>query len=829
MKARHLLLILAVCLPASASAQLPDEALQCFQWFSALGYPDVKEARWAEIWTGSWSGEENTPKAHTIVGFVTKESETEFSAVKTDLTSRTWRKSKPNAPAHERAGFEERPFLPMIELQLASLRYPPKDGIRRFGARLGQKAETFFLAYVCWQRGEHDLAAQLYKEAQKLAASPSDTREPGPMQEDLEIELSHAAMWDAVLRCGGGGLNTSLWGGSPSGHLESRASLLEAFRRILRVFPHSKHAERAKQSAAMLERMVKEDEKHPALTQEQIDQLPQDKRIAELVWMLRDQCGHQMSQPGWCDVFSMDEKGKSPAHQLLAIGYPAAPALIEALTDNRFSRSVGFHRDFYFSHTILTVGDCAQQILSRMSGQKFYSRHSTSGYMSDEEKMLDVQKAARKWWAEYQQKGKKQMLVDSIAAGETLPDTLVRQLQAEAPDAVTEAVLRGADKAQTPWMQRQFIHQLGLLKSPAVTAMLLKFMQKNPDQEVRLEAAARLLNQDHPKALPALLHEWDILPAGDSNARNGAYETLVELLLATGEVQALRKIVDGWDNRPVHERFEVILKMGEWLKPRSHDYYFSAVKLRPVSPEVKAAAIALLVHALEDRQTRDGYGGGMGDFRFNNPPVCDFALWALHEVDGQKFAFTPKADRRQRDAERIAAANVWRQEHQQPLLPPPPSPGVPLAEKDALKIVTVHIEPAKGFEDTPLVKQALALRGTHFGPKTISSLLLSFASEPIRAASGLRIEALREGDLTGVELHLRIDPGTYPTDENKGWNTMHNGQFGSQRLGSSSGSGPLSFARKAAVWESFEGEITTGLKLPPTTGFSLCAGLKASR
>ncbi|WP_395751284.1 HEAT repeat domain-containing protein [Prosthecobacter sp.] len=829
MKIRHLILILGVCFPAIAHAQLPDQALKCFQWFSTLGYPDVKEARWAEIWTGSWSssGGEDKPKAHTIQGFITKDSKAEFFVVRTDLFSSKLKKSKPDTPSHERVGFEERPFLKMVEQQLEALRHPPKDSWHRFGAKLGLKAEVFFLAYVCWQRGEEDLAAQLYAEAQKLTPFRSQTREPGQMQEDLEKDLGHAAMWDAVLRCGGGSLGWHDWGSS--GKLEPRTDLLKAFRRVVQLFPHCEHVERAKQSADMLERMIQEDKINPPLTQKEIDQLPLDKRVAKLVWMLRDQNGHQWSQPGWCDVFSMEEKGTSPAHQLLAIGYPAAPALIEALNDERFSRSVGFHRNFHFSHTILTVGDCAQQILSRMSGQNFYSPASTSGYMSNEEKMLEVQKAARKWWEEYQKKGKKQMLVDSIAAGKTSPYALVQQLQAEAPAAVEDALLRGIEKAQNPWMRRQFIQQLGALKSPAATEKLFKLMEKDKSQEVRLEAAGRLLNLEHPRVLPAILHEWDILPAGDdSSERRENFEEKVGLLIATGDEQAMRALADHWDDRPVSERFEIVNKLGEGLDAARKEYVFSSLKVRPVSSGAKEAAIELLAHALEDRDTRDGYSGSNGDFRFNNPPICDFALWALHKIDGDKYAFTPKADRRQRDAEQLAAANVWRKEHQKPLLqPPPPRPA--LAEKDALKIVTVQITPATGFEDIPLIKQALALRDSPFGPKTISALLIRFASEEAPGIRGLRIKAVRENDLTGVELHLRIEPGDYPARDGPGWSTGHSGTIGTKNLSSSGGSSSFSGAGKADAWDDFEEELTQALESPPTTAFTFSAGLKASR
>lgn len=832
MKIHHLILILGACLPAIAPAQLPDEALQCFKWFSTLGYPDVKDAKWAEIWTGSWSsgGGQDTPKASTVMGFVTKETASEFTVSRLDLIPETLSKSMQETPAHESVKFEERPFSKMIDQHLEALRHPPKDAFPRFRATLGQRAEVFILSYVCWQRGQLDLAAQLYEEARRLPFRDYRIKNREvTMQESLEIMLGHTAMWDAVLRCGGGRLGWDDWAGS--GKLEPRTALLEAFRRIARLFPRSFEAAEVGQYAAMLERMVKEDQNHPVLTQEQIDQLPLEKRIAELVWMLRDQNGHQWGQPGWCDVFSTKKKrgSKSPAEQLLDIGYPAAHALIEALTDERFSRSVGFHRDFHFSHTVLTIGDCAQQILNHLTGQNFYSPASTSGYMSNEEKMLDVQKAARKWLEEYQKKGKKQMLVESITAGKTSPNALVQQLKAEDPEAVEDAVLRGAEAASDAWLLRQFIKELGSLKRPAATQMLLKIMKKNARLEVRLEAAGQLMNQKHPEALPAMVHEWNTLQTAEHHNHDDGFETLVEMHIASGDVQAMRQIVGKWDRLRAGERLNIAQKMGEWMKEGIELHPFSSVKARPLTQEAKDTGIGLLVHALEDRETLDGMTGGLGEFCFSSPRICDFALWALHEIDAKKFAFTPVAGRRQRDAERIAAANVLGQQFRKPLLPLPPPPGAPLPEKDALKIVSVQIEPDKGFEGTSLIKRALELRDSTFGPRTISSLLLSFANEPTSGMSGLRVEALRENDLTGVEIHLRVEPGDYPQKENEGWNTMHNGQIGNRNLSSSGGSRSRSTAGNADVWESFEDEIAEGLKSPPTTGFILVASLKASR
>ncbi|MHB1079189.1 MAG: HEAT repeat domain-containing protein [Prosthecobacter sp.] len=836
-KTRHLILMLLACLPVSVSAQLPEEALQCFKWFSTLGYPDVKDAKWAEIGTGDYfvRGGKNQPEAVTMEGFVIRETDAEFTVAQPGLPSpglppETLRKSKDeDLPSYRRIRFEERPFLEMIRQQLESLRHPPKDGFERFGRRLGHQAEVFILSYICWQRGEQDLAAQLYAEAKKLPfRDPQMQEREVAMQECLEIQLGHAATWDAVLHIGGSGLRWSDSGGY-SGKREPRTTLLESFRRIVRLFPRSFEVEQAKKYVAVLERMVQEDERHVKLTQEQINHLPLDQRITELIWMLRDQSGQQWGQPGGFDIFGFGDDGKTPAHQLLAIGYPAAPALIEALTDDRLSRGVACHRDFYFSHTVPTVGECAQDILYKVTGQSFHTSESNSIRASYEERMLSVQKAARKWWAEFQQKGKKQMLLDTLAAGQTYPGQLVGQLKAEAPEAVADALLRGAAKAQSPHVLSDFISQLGALKSPAATQQLLKLMRQDTHVEVRLDAAAQLLNEKHPEALPAILHEWSIMPSLPYRGPGSGFETLVNIMIASGDAQAMRQLAES--KRLAHERAEIIQKLGDWIGHPTGVYRFTRVRAQPLSPEAKNTVLELLAHTLEDCGLKDGSSASTGDISFNNPRLCDLALQALHEIDGQ-YAFSQTAGRRQQEAERIAAANAWRAQHDQPLLPLPPQTKPPLREKDALKIVAVQIEPAKGFETTPFVRQAKELQGSTFGPRTISSLLVSFATAPIAGASGLRIEALRENDLSGVELHLRIEPGDYPQGDSKRWSMFRNGQLG--RLphgGQISGQCSLSEAKEEEFWTRFDKnvDVASVLALPPRTAFSFYAGLRVPR
>ena len=45
------LLVVAAPVPA-ADAVISAEARKCFDWFASLGFPEVKEAMFAEVWTG---------------------------------------------------------------------------------------------------------------------------------------------------------------------------------------------------------------------------------------------------------------------------------------------------------------------------------------------------------------------------------------------------------------------------------------------------------------------------------------------------------------------------------------------------------------------------------------------------------------------------------------------------------------------------------------------------------------------------------------------------------------------------------------------------------
>jgi hypothetical protein len=155
-------------------------------------------------------------------------------------------------------------------------------------------------------------------------------------------------------------------------------------------YPHSEYCERARQTAAVLKRMIAEDEAHAKAGTIEFDTLSNDQ-VRELIFRLRDQNGHQFSQPGSCDIFE-DWHGNTntPAHQLVRLSYAAVPQLIAALNSDTLTRSVGYWRDFTFSHNVLTVGDCCEAILQRITGKSFFVATTTSSYMTKDGKASTV-------------------------------------------------------------------------------------------------------------------------------------------------------------------------------------------------------------------------------------------------------------------------------------------------------------------------------------------------------------------------------------------------------------------------------------------------------
>jgi hypothetical protein len=391
-------LFLTAWLPQACSAaefkDVSPEAKMNFEWFGALGFPDVKGCQFVRI-TVKWSD----PKGKFPTTYENKNEflltgyQNAFTVLDLELFRRSYPATMPDAETHMEASFEPADLKSEAASLLNRISGLKRDEdlFDRLEERVSKRVHTFVLAWACWRNGLDDEAEQLYEASKHLRYGMEEVDENN-FQHVLEEEISYAVIWRAVVDFG----NVSV----------SRPKLLNEFQNFIKHYPHSSHQERAKKIVEMLTRMIAGDEAHAKIAPTNLDQLPVEERVRELIFQLRNQHGEQPGQPAWCDIFS-DRRGvtNTPAHQLVKIGYPAVPQLIAALEDPAFTRSVSYWRDFTFSHNVLIVGDCAMEILGRITGKYFYVPNHTAGYMSTDQKVSETHKLAEAWWAAFQKKG----------------------------------------------------------------------------------------------------------------------------------------------------------------------------------------------------------------------------------------------------------------------------------------------------------------------------------------------------------------------------------------------------------------------------------------
>jgi hypothetical protein len=319
-----------------------EEQNKAFSWFSELSYPDVKDRKLVDVATGDWVTHGENPTINTFArGFLLEEKGNTFKVLTLSLLEPTFEKTPAGTPAYKQVSFEAADLKDGAAAYLKALRSPPKEKDRqysRFGEpSLHSRTETFVVAWACWRAGLDDLATELFDFA---AATPTgygvnpDDPPKKPLQELVAADLAHTEMWRGVLAFGDPAI--------------PRTQLLNKFEHIVKHYPASDEHKPAMATVELLTKMIKEDAAHDK-DAKTIDQLNKKEQIDELIFQLRDQNGHQIMQPGGCDIFdTFAGKKDTPAHKLVDLGYEAIPQLIEHLDDERFTRSVEFHRNFYF-------------------------------------------------------------------------------------------------------------------------------------------------------------------------------------------------------------------------------------------------------------------------------------------------------------------------------------------------------------------------------------------------------------------------------------------------------------------------------------------------
>jgi hypothetical protein len=490
---------------------------------------------------------------------------------------------------------------------------------------------------------------------------------PPPPAESLQRlvadDLAHTELWRAIVAFG----NSAV----------AREQLLERFERLVKNYPESKHVKRAEETAILLRQMVKEDAEHAARRKagRSFVEFSKKEQIAELIFQLRDQNGFQWTQPGRCDIFDeIHRKHDTPAHQLVEMGLDAVPQLIEALDDPRCTRSVEFHRNFYFSHHVLRVGDCSVAILERIAARDFRK----GNHMTKDNGVPATRKAVKAWWEAIQVKGEKQWLIEATKRGDSASPLHAKGLLEKYPDEVLPAIVTGVKAAEERETREMLVAVACSIKDDSAVPFLLRELKEGPNSYGRVRAARSLHQRGRPEGVSAMIEQWQGGRAQSWPRRMGIDRDeewvtwAVTAFLATcGKVEAIQALGKDLKMRSASLRIVVLVSFDgrEALEPDpdSVDIYkaiLPSTKGVLDDPEaVREAIERLLIDALDDNERWLGRWGSWHGKDYKEPRICDIAGHVLTLFAPKKYAFDPAVSQDQRDQGIAELKKTWRRAH----------------------------------------------------------------------------------------------------------------------------------------------------------------------
>jgi hypothetical protein len=415
----------------------------------------------------------------------------------------------------------------------------------------------------------------------------------------------------------------------------SRSQLLAQFQSIVTNYPTSEYQAWAKQTVEILNRMIPEDEKHAPVALADLNCLSVEERVRELIFKLRDQNG----------------KTNTPAEQLVAINYSAVPQLIKVIDYSTLTRSLKvswFEKssmENYVSYKILTVGDCAVSIIEKIAGRSF--KQTTSA---------ETQKAVEAWWAEFQIKGERQMLVEGTEIGNGDSPTQAKMLIDRYPDVALPSLIKGTRAATNNVYTREaLLRFFEKYDSPEAIAFLDEELHQG--FSVSPLVAAGILNQkDRPEGVTMMIQEWEKSRRDLPDNMHGATE-LERFLASVDSPEAITALGRNLQTHSLNTRMAIVEVVGEggseWYGP-------------PVSKHSTATLNAteeLLLTALQDTGQVMGESGSRMGKNYTDPRVCDMAGFFLNQLWPQRYEFDLSASLEIRERQRIECQNVWRLAH----------------------------------------------------------------------------------------------------------------------------------------------------------------------
>ena len=257
---------------------------------------------------------------------------------------------------------------------------------------------------------------------------------------------------------------------------KDRHTLAARLRAIHEQCPTAKQSEWAAKTAEQLEAMAVEDDAHHHLTPKEFEKLSPAEQAREFVFELRDECAQ--APEVWPGALARPwpnerTKGNGALKKLQALGLPAVPVLLEALKDNRPTRSVtyaGYDR----------IYDLASQALTSISGVSFH--WFVTGYpLEQDATYAQIRAWAEDWWETTQEKGELEWLSACVLMGDWGSQYCLETVAKRHPEALVPLVVKALPIVTESRVRLAILKQLKDIHSPEVDDLLLNELAKGPD------------------------------------------------------------------------------------------------------------------------------------------------------------------------------------------------------------------------------------------------------------------------------------------------------------------------------------------------------------
>ncbi len=777
-----------------AAAKFEHETLEILQWFSGLGFENVKGMQPVKVWTGGYSqGESKAITPITALGFLAGEDGKRFTVITTDLIRWEFQQSGAPLPEYARAYFEKRTLDEIVEHDLD----PTGDG---WSGHLADgpwplpREKMFILACCCWQNGRNDLAEKLLARAKQFGGDDGRYDDkPLPFREALVKHIAYFRFQTILLDFG-----------NPK---TTRATLVEELEAFVAHFPNVEDAARAKRLAAELQDLIREEKDHPPQDKSDVSKLEPVERARVLVGRLRD------------EFFSTREEN-SAYSQLAKLGESAVPALIDALDDRRPTRCVSFMRCGSGGMgpdpgRLQSIGDMAETLLSCVAQQimpdRRFVKPPTYRYPGAERaKTPTFKEEVQKAWAEYQGKGALQYMLDGIAKGGEEAKAQARELMRKFPDKAAFAIVRHYATLTSAGDRSNLIYGGTGMHDPAWMTLLRQEAEFGMTLGVKAAAAFCLRMLGDEFGVGPMLKECKNLLGKESGHYGGSGE-VIRFLASSADETVIAELSQNIGRRPDWAKREIISGLSGAYGANVWN------KGKTASPSVKALIEKILVECLND--DHDVWGGAF--VGYHDPCVGDDAARCLAQLLPGRYRFDHSDSFAKRTAARLECLNQWRRaNHLEPIQPPNP-PTVPDNERNKITEVVFADDYLRGTATQASIEK---LKGQPLEPNALVGILCDFGTHLPDGVIGFRIRAMRNSTPNGVALKIWAVRGRNPEPWESFW-SQTGIERDQKRITAGGGTCQQQDLGKTSRWKEFVATLDKALAEPADKELIVRVGL----